>query len=37
MALIRIIFAMLTKKEPYSDTTVDYEELLVKRKAPPWI
>ncbi len=35
--LIRIIFSMLTRKEPYRDTAVDYEELLVKRKAPRWI
>jgi transposase len=35
--LIRIIFAMITRKEPYQDKAVDYEELLVKRKAPRWI
>lgn len=35
--LIRIIFAMLSKKEPYRDKEVDYEELLVKRNAPRWV
>lgn len=35
--LLRIIFAMLSKKEAYRDTTVDYEEMLVKKSAPRWI
>lgn len=35
--LIRIIFAMITRKEPYQDKAVDYEELLVRRRAPRWI
>lgn len=35
--LLRIIFAMLSKKEAYRDTTVDYEKMLVKKSAPRWI
>ena len=28
---------MLRKSEPYRDTTVDLEALVVKRNAPRWI
>jgi transposase len=35
--LIRVIFALLSKKEPYQDKTINYEELMVKRQAPRWI
>ena len=35
--MLKIIFAMLKRKEPYRDTTVNYEELMVKRNAPRWI
>jgi len=35
--LIRVIFALLSKMEPYQDKTIDYEELAVKRQAPRWI
>ena len=31
------IHAMLRKSEPYRDTTVDLEALVVKRNAPRWI
>jgi len=35
--MLKIIFVMLKRKEPYRDTTVNYEELMVKRNAPRWI
>lgn len=35
--ILKIIFAMLKRKEPYRDNTVNYEELMVKRNAPRWI
>ena len=35
--MLRIVFGILNKREPYKDSTVDYEELMVKKKAPRWI
>jgi transposase len=35
--MIRIIWAMLLRNEPYRDATVDYEALSVRRNAPRWI
>lgn len=35
--LLRIIFAILKKKEPYQDPNVDYEALMVKKNAPRWM
>ena len=35
--MLRTIHAMLRKAEPYRDTTVDLEALVVKRNAPRWI
>jgi len=35
--LIRVIFALLSKKLPYQDKTIDYDELVVRRQAPRWI
>jgi hypothetical protein len=35
--ILRIAFAILKKKEPYKDSTVDYEALMVKRNAARWI
>jgi transposase len=35
--LLRIMFVLLSKKEPYRDPGVDYEALMVKRNAPRWI
>lgn len=35
--LLKTIFILLSRKTPYHDNTVDYEELLVKRNAPRWI
>lgn len=35
--LLKTIFVLLSRKTPYHDTTVDYEQLLVKRNAPRWI
>ncbi|MFZ5776038.1 MAG: IS110 family transposase, partial [Thermodesulfobacteriota bacterium] len=34
--LLKTIFILLSRKEPYRDSTVDYEELVVKRNAPRW-
>jgi transposase len=35
--MLRIIWAMLLRNEPYRDSTVDYEALSVRRNAPRWI
>lgn len=35
--MLRIIWAMLRRNEPYRDATVDYEALSVRRNAPRWI
>jgi transposase len=35
--MLRIIWAMLMRNEPYRDATVDYEALSVRRNAPRWI
>jgi transposase len=35
--MLRVIWAMLLRKEPYRDATVDYEALSVRRNAPRWI
>lgn len=35
--MLRVIFVMLQRGEPYRDSSVDFEELSVKRNAPRWI
>lgn len=35
--MMKVIFVMLSRKEPYKDPEVNYEELVVKRNAPRWI
>ena len=35
--LLRIIYAILSRRTPYQDRTVDYEALMVQRNAPRWI
>ncbi|MFZ1104555.1 MAG: IS110 family transposase [Hyphomicrobiaceae bacterium] len=35
--MLRIIWAMLMRNQPYRDATVDYEALSVRRNAPRWI
>lgn len=35
--ILRIIYTLLLKKEPYQDSTVDYESLIVQRNAPRWM
>jgi transposase len=35
--MLRIIFFMLRRNQPYRDTTVDFQALIVKRNAPRWI
>ncbi len=35
--ILRIVFTLLKKKEPYRDPTVDYEAIVVQRNAPRWI
>jgi len=32
--MLRIMFVLLSKKQPYRDPGVDYEALMVKRNAP---
>jgi hypothetical protein len=35
--MLRVIWAMLSRNQPYRDATVDYEALVVRRNAPRWI
>lgn len=35
--LLRTLFFMLSRQQPYRDTVVDYQALSVKRNAPRWI
>ncbi|MBF0468628.1 MAG: IS110 family transposase [Desulfamplus sp.] len=35
--LLRVIFSMLKKNQPYYDPGIDYEALVVKRNAPRWL
>jgi transposase len=35
--LLKVIYVVLMKKEPYKDPGVDYEALVVSRNAPRWI
>ena len=35
--MLRIIWAMLLRNQPYRDATVDYQALSVRRNAPRWI
>lgn len=35
--LLKTLFILLQRQEVYRDTTVDYEALLIKRRAPRWI
>jgi transposase len=35
--LLQVIYVILSKKEPYRDSSVDYERLLANRNAPRWI
>jgi transposase len=35
--MLRIIWAMLLRNQPYTDATVDYQALSVRRNAPRWI
>ena len=35
--ILKIVYVMLTKGEPYVDKAVDYETLIVKRNTPRWL
>jgi transposase len=35
--ILKTIFVLLKRKEAYRDSSVNYEELMVKRRAPRWI
>lgn len=35
--IIKIVFVLLSRNEPYKDPAIDYEELATKRNAPRWI
>lgn len=35
--MIRLIYLMLTRKEPYRDPMVDYDAMSAKKNAPRWI
>lgn len=35
--ILEIIFTVIKKKEPYKDSTINYEALAVMRNAPRWI
>ncbi|VFN02466.1 MAG: hypothetical protein BECKG1743E_GA0114224_105101, partial [Candidatus Kentron sp. G] len=35
--VLKTVFVLLKRNVPYQDSTVNYEELMVKRNAPRWI
>lgn len=35
--ILEIVYLLLSRKEPYRDSSVNYEALMVKRNAPRWI
>ncbi|HEC17119.1 MAG TPA: IS110 family transposase, partial [Sedimenticola sp.] len=35
--MLRILYAMLSNKTHYQDSTIDYEALTVARNAPRWL
>ena len=35
--VLEVIFIVLKRKIPYKDSSINYEELVVKRNAPRWI
>ena len=35
--MIRLIYLMLTRREPYRDPMVDYDAMSAKKNAPRWI
>jgi len=35
--VLKTAFILLQRQEVYRDSTVDYEALLIKRRAPRWI
>ena len=35
--MIRLIYLMLTRREPYRDPMVDYAAMSAKKNAPRWI
>ena len=35
--MLKAIYHMLTKNEPYKDRLTDYEALVTKRNAPRWL
>lgn len=35
--ILEVVFILLKKKEPYKDSIVDYERIVVDRNAPRWI
>ena len=35
--MIRLIFMLLTRKEPYIDPAIDYGAMSAKKNAPRWI
>ena len=35
--ILKIMFVLISRKVPYQDSTINYEELAVKRNAPRWI
>lgn len=35
--ILRVIYVMLSKAQPYYDPGIDYEELIVDRNAPRWL
>ena len=35
--MLKVIYVILSKKEPYRDPGINYEKLVVERNAPRWI
>ena len=35
--VLEVVFVLLKRKVPYKDSSINYEEIVVKRNAPRWI
>ena len=35
--ILQIVYALISRKEPYKDPEIDYEALVVHRNAPRWL
>jgi len=35
--ILEVVYVLLKRKVPYKDSSINYEEIVVKRNAPRWI